>query len=447
MDLNLELLSIQNTWWRGENLKFDPVIEQYERQILKWQPAVLDKINLDKDERYCFCGVKGAGKTTLLKLAIKKLIEEDKVNPNNIFFYSCHNLDSYEQLNEMIKLFLNSKAESKARHYIFIDEITMIKNWQKGIDYLIRAGKLINTTVILSSSSFIDAKIKVSYVKNITISTLTFGEFINLINPGIFKNLNQENYLKSQHKLEYYLDIYLLTGGFISAINDYKENGTIRQNIYSSFLHWFLTYVAELGRDIILTRQIMEKLILNLGQPLGYKTLTHKTKAKTHLTVAEYLNILESMFTVKTVFQADDSAGSRKAKKVYFQDPFIFWLFYSYTHGSLNYYKLARERLHNNQVFAALVENVIFSQLIKNEEIKINYWRDNIKKKEINFLVKQGENVTPILIRYNQEISQADFNIFKQAGFKKGIIITKDKLENKNGINIMPLTYFLLFYR
>jgi len=451
MDLNLELLSIQNPWWRGENLKFDPVIELYNRQTLKWRPAALDKIDLSRDNIYCLYGSKGVGKTTLLKLTVKKLIEEKKINPNNIFFYSCHNLSSYEQLNEMIKLFLNFKAEPKSRRYIFIDEIAMIKNWHKGIDHLIKAAKLINAAVILSASSFSEIKAKSNdIIKNIVINTLTFSEFANLINPELFKNLTPENYSKRQGRLEYYLDIYLLTGGFISAVNDYKENGAIKQDIYSNFLHWFLAYVARSNRDIILARQIMEKLILNLGSPIGYKTLTHKTKAKTHLTAAEYLNVLESMFAVKTVYQsAGGEPTSRKAKKVYFNDPFIFWLFYSYIHGSLNYYKLARERLHDDKVFAALVENVALSHLTKDEENKITYWRDNIKKREINFLVKHGKDIMPILIRYDQEITQADFNIFKQASagwrIKKGIIISRDKLENKNGISIMPLTYFLLF--
>ena len=452
MDLNLELLSIQNPWWHGENLKFDPVVELYNRQTLKWRPAVLDRINLYKDGLYCLYGLKGVGKTTLLKLTIKRLIEEDKINANNIFFYSCHNLDSFEQLNEMIKLFLNRQkdknrplGEARDRRYIFIDEIAMIKNWRKGVDYLIKSAKLINVTVILSASSFNQPKIN-SNIKNIVINNLGFSEFANLMNPELFKNITQNNYFKVQNRLEYYLDIYLLTGGFISAINDYKKNGTIRQNIYSNFLHWFLAYVARSNRDIILTRQIMEKLILNLGSPLGYKTLTHKTKAKTHLTAAEYLNMLESMFAVRTVYQsAGGEPSSRKAKKVYFEDPFIFWLFYSYIHGSLNYYKLARERLHDEQVFSRLVENVVFSHLSKDEENKITYWRDNIKKKEINFLVKKDKKVTPILIRYGTEISASDAEVFKLAGFKKGIIISKDRLENKNSITIMPLVYFLLF--
>ncbi|MBI4779319.1 ATP-binding protein, partial [Candidatus Falkowbacteria bacterium] len=456
MDLNLELLSIQNPWWRnlparlasealrarpdplyqGGNLGFDPVIEQYECQVIKWRPAVLDEINLSRDNIYCLYGSKGVGKTTLLKLMIKKLIEEDKVNSNNIFFYSCHNLDSYEQLNEMIKLFLNFKAEPKARRYIFIDEIAMIKNWHKGIDYLIKGSKLTKAAVVLSASSFSKTK-DVAGIKNIVINNLDFSEFASLINPEIFKGINYENYLRRHGQLEYYLDIYFLTGGFISAINDYKENGAVRQSVYSNYLHWFLAYVARSNRDIVLTRQIMEKLILSLGSPVGYKTLTHKTKAKTHLTAAEYLNILEAMFAVKTVYQSEDGEpSSRKAKKVYFRDPFIFWLFYSYIHGSLNYYKLARERLHDKAVFAALVENAVLSHLIKNTATEATYWRDNVRKIEIDFLVKQGKSITPILIRYGREINEADFNILKQAGFKKGIIISKDKLENKNGISI-----------
>ncbi len=454
MELNLEFLSIQNPWWhnskkslyQGENLKFDTKIEYYNHQALKWRPAVLDEINFNKDNVYCLSGAKGVGKTTLLKLMIKKLIEEDHVNPDNIFFYSCQNLDSFEQLNEMIKLFLSLKAVKKQRHYIFIDEIAMLKNWQKGINFLIKANKLTNAIAVLSASSLTENKF--NNIKNIFIDNLSFSEFGSLINPELFKNLGEENYLLKQNKLEYYLDIYFLTGGFISAINNYKEHGSVRQNIYSGFLHWFLIQIAKSNRDIALARQIMERLILNLGQPVGYQTLTHKTKAKTHLTAAEYLNILESTLAIKTVYQSNGGeVSSRKAKKVYFRDQFIFWLFYSYIYGSLNYYQLARERLHNQKVFSVLAENVVFSHLIKNKENIITYWRDNIKQIEINFLVKKGKKIMPILVRYNKEITKSDLNIFKQAGFKNGLIISKDKLENNNGISIMPLSYFLLFYR
>ena len=467
MDLTLELLLIQNPWWRnpptspwkGGGLKFDPVIEQYNRQTLKWRPAVLDEIDLKKDKIYFLAGLKGVGKTTLMKLLIKKLLEKDKIKPNNLFYYSCHNLDSYEQLNEMIKLFLNwsgsdrlrpfgeaplglTSGRRRDRRYIFIDEIAMIKKWRRGIEFLAGAGLFKSITVILSGSSLEWARDEAG-VEFKPMSGLSFAEFMRLINPALMEKIKRADYTNWRAKLDYYLDVYFLTGGFISAINDFKENGAVRQNVYSNFLHWFLVDVARSGRDTVLIRQIIENIILNLGRPIGFKTLSRKTKARTHLTAAEYLNLLENMFTIKTVFQTQ--SGSGKAKKIYFQDPFIFWLFYSYIHGSLNYWQFARERLHDGQVFSTLVENVILSQLIKDQTNKITYWRDNIKKQEINFIVEQGQKTTPILIRYGREIMRADFNIFKKAGFKRGIIISRDKLENKNGLMIMPLTYFLLF--
>ena len=439
----MELLTIQNPWWRDGSLKFDPVLLQYAKNKLKSRPPVLEQLNFKRDGIYFLSGPRGAGKTTALKLMIKKLIEEDGAKPRQIFYYSCHNLDSSEQLNEMIKLFLN-QANSRQRAYIFIDEITIIKDWQSGLNHLGKAGKFKNITLVFTSS-FLEEQAG-GAINFLTISSLAFGEFVGLINPAFYQKIKRGNYPAWADKIEYYLDIYLLTGGQIGAINDYYFNGAVSQNVYSNSLYWLLANVARLGRDPALVRQIMEKIILNLGQSVGYKTLAHKTKAKTHLTAAEYLNLLESMFAVKIIYQAVAEGASRKAKKIYFQDPFMFWLFYCYAHGSLNYWQFSRERLHDKEVFTALVENVILSQLIKDEKNKITYWRDNLKKKEINFIVERDKKITPILIRYGRGIDKADDGIFQLTGFKKGIIISRDKLADKGAFKIMPLTYFLLFH-
>ena len=115
MEIDLELLSIQNPWWTrlgtGErlikSLNFDPIIEAFQSQPLKWQPRVLDEVDLGRDNIYVLYGGRGLGKTTILKLLIKKLVTEKKTDPDNIFYYSCHNLDTYEELNELVKIFLN----------------------------------------------------------------------------------------------------------------------------------------------------------------------------------------------------------------------------------------------------------------------------------------------------------------------------------------------------
>jgi len=444
MDLTWELLAIQNHWWKGANLKFDPVLRQYEKNKLKARPEILSQVDLKRDGVHFLTGSRGTGKTTALKLMIKKLIEEDGIKPRQIFYYSCHNLDSAEQLNEMIKLFLN-QANRRQRAYIFIDEITMIKDWQSGLNHLKKAGIFKKATAIFSGS-FLEKEID-GGINILNIASLAFAEFVGLINPVFHQKIKRGNYPAWADKIEYYLDIYLLTGGQIGAINDYYFNGAVSQNVYSNTLYWLLANVARLGRDPALVRQIMEKIILNLGQSVGYKTLAAKTRARTHLTAAEYLDLLEKMFVIKTIYQSDGGQPtSRKAKKVYFQDPFFFWLFYAYTHGSLNYWQLARERLFDRAVFSYVLKNVIFSRLLKDGKNNLTYWRDNVKKQEIHFLARRGKKLMPILIRYDKEIKDGDFKIFKQAGLKRGIIISKDKLENKGDFKIMPLSYFLMFY-
>jgi len=466
MQIDLELLSIQNPWWtslaeakgRNMSLDFDPIIEAYNKHSLKWQPNILEEFSIKSSQVYALFGARGVGKTTIIKLLINKLIKEKKVIADNIFYYSCHNLGTYEQLNELIKIFLFWRRQlTNSRLFIFIDEITLIKQWRKGINYLIKAKKFKNATVLLSGSVLPQAGLtgsKKNKIINKIVKSLDFTEFLKLLNHKLLKNINKSSYLKYSDQLEYYLDIYFLTGGFISAINSYKDNGAVKQDSYSNYLYWLIADMAKLGRDIVLMRQIIEQVLLNLGQPVGYKTIAKKTKAKTHLTAADYLEILQSMFATKTVYQSDASGKptSRKAKKVYFRDPFLFWLFYSYIYGSVDYWQFSRERLHREDIFFSLVETVVFSHLIKGEATetwgeRVTYWRDNIRKLEINFLVKQNKKLTPVLIRYQQEITKADKNIFKQAGFKRGVIISKDKLELKGAIKIMPLTYFLLFFR
>ena len=70
-------------------------------------------------------------------------------------------------------------------------------------------------------------------------------------------------------------------------------------------------------------------------------------------------------------------------------------------------------------------------------------------------LPSQCGEVTPILIRYDQdatvnntsELLRAGKKIFTGAGFKRGIIISKDRTELRGAIKVLPLTYFLMFYR
>lgn len=456
MEINLQLLTIQNPWWTDKTFKNDPILESYNEYDMKWQSDILDKVDFSNDKIYSFQGPRGVGKTTIIKLLIKDLIDNKKVNPVNVFYYSCGNISTYEQLNELIKLFINWRRgrdrNNQDRLYIIIDEITLIKEWRKGISFLKEAEMLDNCSLLLFGSSYHkgDKNIQVQIM-----STLSFREFVKLINPDLYAKIRERrDYETSQGKLGYYMDIYFLTGGFIGAINEFKARGAVREEVYSNYLYWLVADLAKMGRDVIFFRQILEKIILNIGQITGYKALTNNTKAKTHSTAACYLDILEKLFAIKTIYQREvgGQLNKSKAKKIYFQDPFLFWVFYSHIYGAQNSWQFSRERLHHEEVFDHLVENVVFSQLIKTRRIedwdeRVSYWRNNVRHRDIDFVVKKEFTETPILVRFNKEITEKDKKVFAQAGFDGGIIITNDKLELHAKIKYVPLIYFLLYHK
>ncbi len=462
MEINFYTLALQNPWWsldwRGQKkkassgLSYDPVIYEYETSGIKWRPSLLAEFDYSRDRIYFLHGQPGVGKTTAIKLTIKDLITAKQIEPDNIFYYNCGNFYTFEQLNQAIKAYLSWRRplSPKDRLYLFIDEIKFIKDWDKGLKALRQAGRLKSITLVIVGS-ILDRKLILDkiFIKK-ELAALDFVEFLKSINPALAK-INPEKYTALIGKLDYYLDIYFLTGGYPGAINSYKSQGAVSQAIYDNYLTGLMYDLARLGRDIILLKQILEQLIINFGQPIGYQTIANKTKAKTHLTIAEYLRILESMSFIKAVYQLADGQQptSRKAKKFYFYDQFIFSLIYSFAHGSLDYWQFSREHLWQDIFHGQLVESVILSQLnrLTLSGANVFYWRDNIRKWQIDYIIRTDKNLMPILIRFNKPIGIEEEKIFAAAGFKQGIIISRNQLNLQANYKIMPLTYFLLFYR
>jgi hypothetical protein len=440
MDINK--LAIQNPWWEGEALEYDPVLEEYDCKKLQWQWDLFKDSELKKDQIYFIRGARGLGKTSLFKNLIRDLLNEQGVAPDRVLYCACYNLSGFEELNETVKAFIKDRrsGKQKKRLYLFLDEVVMAVNWQYGLKRLKENGLLKNVTIICSGS--LSEKNMEDGIKIKSMSPLSFPEFLSLSDPGLAGGV------KDAKSLEYYLDAYFLTGGFPSAINDFHVNKAVKQKIYDDFLYWLIADITFTGRDMFLARQIMENIVHFAGVPTGYKTLAQNTKAKTHLTVKDYLEILERMFGVNILYQANGKGelATSKSKKIYFGDPFLFWLFYCYIHQSLHYWRFSRQSLHRYDIFKFLKEQVVFNHLTKIKgSPRIAYWRDIHRREAIDFLVITPKKTIPVILAHENRGAGQCRRVLERAGFRQGIIINESGGTASAGkIKELSLLRFLL---
>ena len=177
---------------------------------------------MDKFGIYTIRGPRQIGKTTFIKLFIRKLIEDD-INTLRILFFTCDMIKDNSELVDIIKIYLQSFNISKnERTYIFIDEITMVNNWQSAIKYLVDIGLIVNAVVILTGSSAYDLKVSSERMpgrrgegKDLLFLPLTFNEYLKAIGIEIdplnirqILLLGEEDLKRLNFKYSFYKNIF-----------------------------------------------------------------------------------------------------------------------------------------------------------------------------------------------------------------------------------------------
>lgn len=461
---DIELLKEQNPWWiAGEKIKDDVNLEKLSTVKHKWHPAVMDSFNFKKDIIYTLRGSRQVGKTTLLKLLVEKLLSENQ--KENIFYFTCNAVDDYKELIDILQTYFDWLDNNK-RRYVFIDEITFVKSWTRGIKHLADMGKLRNCTMILTGSNSHDLKYEIermpgrrgedSELDKILFPVL-FREYVEFVDPALSLKIYdiksaQKNYSFYKKNLKKYLNNFLLTGGSIQAINSLAANNKIAIDIYQQYLSWALGDLAKLGKKESYSRQIFEQVIKSITTNIGFDTIAKKTSIDSHLTVGDYLDVMESNFIIKILYQIDTNKNllaSRRTKKIYFQDMFLFWVFSGYVLGLSDYFSGSKNRRDNALFKTKLIENLILSHLIKLEDSvnwsNIVFFFRSTNQVEVDFIVRGHKNVLlPIEVRYKSKVTPKDFLYLDKINKQSGIIISRDDFLIQKDKWIIPAEVFLL---
>ncbi len=367
-----ELKLVKKLRQSGARLPPRVVERKIMREIIPW---------MRRDEIIVITGARQTGKSVLLyQLIYDYLIKKSK----NIHYFNLDipgHLDFLNHYDNIIDLISSSKAKS----YLFIDEIQRIKEpglFLKGIYDLHLPVK-----IVVSGSSALELKSKVH-------EALTGRKIIFHIDPFTFEELSQaiypkmrfEDVLKEDRYFENILRHFLIYGSY-PAVSMAKKKET-KLKLLGEIFHSYLEkdvkgYLRVEKEDTFMN--LIRILSSQIGQIMNKDELSNRLDIHKN-TLENYLYYLEQTFVLDFVrpFFRNKRKELLKNPKVYFRDL-----------GLRNYAigNFGTGEFHSD--YGALFENGVYLSLKTKigPMNRIHFWKTKAKS-EIDFVVPVG--LTPI---------------------------------------------------
>ncbi len=494
--MNEESLYEQNPWWKASsNISNDLHLKELDSSSVKWEPRILKYFNFDQDLVYTLRGPRQVGKTTLIKTIIRNKLMDDGIHPFSIFYFSSDQLDSRGQIVELVEMYgrLADRFGAEGRRFIFIDEITNVKGWERAIKHICDTGGKEGKTFILTGSHSIDLRYSIErlpgrrgegkgHVLNKILVPMKFSEYVETLNRRMAKGLSEVLSIKRERRnsivkglfngeidpilersptlysreLERLLDDYLLTGGIPRPINHLREAGRISNDIYGIYVRSLMGDLARWGMSERIAKQVIRSLVEKMTTRISLNSISKDNEIGSHNTVLKYLDALENSFVLNTFYQLELDRlriKTRSEKKVYLSDPFIYHALRGWTFGKVDMFQSSIDHLSDPEIKGRLVEMVISNHLIRmaynrapsdlfSHHERVLFWRKKGAEREVDFIMMNDGDLQPLEVKFTKQIRGSDLRGIYN--FKRGIVVTKDILESRNNYAFIPARIFLL---
>lgn len=471
----------QNPWWKEANfINADIKICDFEQQPIKLYHPLLHTMDCFNSSITTLRGPRQVGKSTLIKLIIKKVLLEYKVDARQICFYSCEDIDNYHDLIQLLETYFSLKERSGLKNghsFIFLDEISFVEEWPRGIKSLYERGALRDSFVLLSGSNSRDLRIEAERLlgrrgiiekPDKLLLPVSFRECIKLLNPKLheklpnvtiqevltspaaIKALTPASFLRDDiNKL---LDQYFITGGYMRPINDLNRNGKISAATYEIYLQWIRGDIAKVKRSETVAMHIFSQVLLKMLSRIEWSSIAKSVDVDSPKTVGDYVKVFEDFFILRVVYQYDIQKRMirpKKLKKLYFLDPFIFWMVRGWVDKWPDTFTFSCENLQSS--VPALVEQCVFNTLNYGLDASRFYERTYFYTEksgsEIDFVtINDLSKPVALEVKYQNTFDPRDFSTMFRSGVKQGVLVTKDVLQTdiKEGFVAIPFYMWML---
>ncbi|OIO66050.1 hypothetical protein AUJ68_01500 [Candidatus Woesearchaeota archaeon CG1_02_57_44] len=490
----MDILDIrkQNPWWESKSrINEDPKIKDYDLAKLKWNPRLKKYIYLDKNVVYSIRGPRQVGKTTLIKIIIRELLEKN--NQINIMYFSCDLLKDNLALNDLLNSYHSwIRSQNNDRMFIFLDEISSVKDWQKSIKLFVDQYGNSNITMIVTGSHTIDIKNsterlpgRVGEKEHVPTHKIflpmKFAEYVQMIDPKLYSQIQEHklddakerakqfmtivegtipesanNLIRILPELDMRLDEYLLTGGIMIAVNEYHEHKRINAQIYDIYIRHLIGDIARINRDEKTAKLILAAMLKRVGSTFSWNSIKNDSGIASQPTVDQYANLLQNMFILNIHYKIETDGKVKHAsdKKVHILNPFIFHSLYSWLiNPAQDPYQSSIEYMLMPENKSKLIESVVGDHLNRaahnlrpsdtfDPSNFIFYFKTN-KGHEVDFVLKSQDQLLGVEVKYQNSINSGDFRGLNTLG--RGCMISKKDLTQKNKVAVIPTSLFLIY--
>lgn len=351
------------------------------------------EIPLSSSKIVALTGPRRSGKTSLIFLLVEKLIANG-VLIEQIVYINFDNPRLLPATARDLETIMEGYWELYPQHrdkinYLFLDEIQNVKDWELGIRRIYDTKKF-NLFITGSSSKLLSQEIATDLRgRAVGFEVLPFSFKELLWTKGITVDKNLE-YSQERFNSAHYLEDYLDTGGFPEIVFEKEPAMTIRilkEYIETMFFKDLIERYHIKNQSLL--RELIKYLVTNTASLFSltafYKWIK-QTYPVTKRTLINYLGFLENvgLFFFIRKFSYSLKEQTQTLRKVYLLD-----------NGFRKVYgfKFSEDK-------GKILENTVFLELkhrqAKDPLLEIYYWQD-YQKKEVDFVVKQGENVTAII--------------------------------------------------
>jgi len=331
-----------NTHWEDPTSfdLLDPHLRQLSKLPLVYRSELLAQLPRLIPGIYTVSGGRQVGKTTLLKQWMAQPLKEN-LAPERIAYLTGELIDDHHSLVRLITDVLGDMPDLDL-NFLILDEVTYIKDWDKGVKYLADAGLLENVIIILTGSDLViikEARMRFpgrrgkSEQVDFMLYPLSFYECVKLKSIvtkeeiDFLINNDEDPSADLIGRLFGEFQNYLAHGGFLTGINDIAGEGRILPATFSTYSDWIRGDVIKRNRKEDYLLELLNAILKRYGSQITWNALAKDLSIDHPKTIAVYIGLLESMdavFVQPAIREDKLAAAPKKARKVLFTDPFIF---------------------------------------------------------------------------------------------------------------------------